>query len=180
MTCSGSAGTQPRWETKEGSPPALSDAGEALDLLVEAIEGAGFAPGEQMGLALDVAANEFSDENGYHFHPDAPPSPAEAMIELYAGWLDRFPALVSIEDGLAEDDWEGWTALTRTLGDRVQLVGDDLFVTQDSRLQRGIAGRSRERHPDQAQSGGHADRDGTGNPGRAPGGARSDVEPPVR
>ena len=122
-----------------GFAPALSDAGEALELLVEAIEGAGFAPGEQMGLALDVAANEFSDKHGYHFHPDAPPSPAEAMIELYAGWLDRFPALLSIEDGLAEDDWEGWTALTRILGDRVQLVGDDLFVTQESRLQRGIA-----------------------------------------
>ena len=61
------------------------------------------------------------------------------MIETYAGWLDRFPALLSIEDGLAEDDWEGWTALTAALGDRVQLVGDDLFVTQEDRLRRGIA-----------------------------------------
>ena len=121
-----------------GFAPALSDAGEALELVVAAIEGAGFQPGEQMGLALDVAATEFGDQNGYRFAPDKPPLPASAMIEIYAGWLDQFPALLSIEDGLGEDDWEGWSALTAALGDRVQLVGDDLFVTQEERLERGI------------------------------------------
>ena len=125
-----------------GFAPALCDAGEALELVTEAVESAGFAPGEQMGLALDVAATEFGDENGYRFPADGPARPASAMIETYAGWLDRFPALLSIEDGLAEDDWEGWTALTAALGDRVQLVGDDLFVTQEDRLRRGIAERA--------------------------------------
>lgn len=121
-----------------GFAPALSDAGEALQLVLEAVEKAGFEPGGQMGLALDVAATEFFDDDGYRFPADGPPLPASAMIETYAGWLDRFPALLSIEDGLAEDDWEGWTALTSALGDRVQLVGDDLFVTQEDRLRRGI------------------------------------------
>lgn len=125
-----------------GFAPALADAGEALELLVEAVESAGFVPGEQMGLALDVAATEFADENGYRFAPDDAAQPASAMIETYAAWLDRFPALLSIEDGLAEDDWEGWSELTATLGDRVQLVGDDLFVTQEDRLQRGIRERA--------------------------------------
>ena len=122
-----------------GFAPALADAGEALELLTEAVESAGFTPGEQMGLALDVAATEFGDQDGYRFPADGPARPAAAMIETYAAWLDRFPALLSIEDGLAEDDWEGWAALTAALGDRVQLVGDDLFVTQEDRLRRGIA-----------------------------------------
>ena len=121
-----------------GFAPALSEADEALQLLVEAIEVAGFVPGEHMGLALDVAASEFATENRYRFLPGSPPRPAEAMIEVYAGWLERFPALLSIEDGLAEDDWDGWRALTGALGERVQLVGDDLFVTQANRLERGI------------------------------------------
>ena len=121
-----------------GFAPALADAEEALALLTEAIEAAGFVPGETMGVALDVAATEFADGNRYRFSPNGPPQPAEAMIETYAGWVDRFPALLSIEDGLAEDDWAGWSALTRALGKRLQLVGDDLFVTQASRLDRGI------------------------------------------
>ena len=125
-----------------GFAPALTDGGEALELLTEAVESAGFVPGEQMGLALDVAATEFADENGYRFSADGAAQPASAMIETYAAWLDRFPALLSIEDGLAEDDWEGWAELTATLGDRVQLVGDDLFVTQEDRLQRGIRERA--------------------------------------
>ena len=121
-----------------GFAPALSDAGAALELLVEAIEAAGFQPGEDMGLALDVAASEFGNDHGYRYPADSAPRPAEAMIEIYAGWRERFPALVSIEDGLAEDDWDGWTALTRALGERIQLVGDDLFVTREERLERGV------------------------------------------
>lgn len=125
-----------------GFAPALAEADEALALLVEAIERAGFVPGETMGIALDVAASEFAGGDGYRFRPNGPPQPAAAMIETYAGWLDRFPALLSIEDGLDEDDWEGWSALTKALGARAQLVGDDLFVTQENRLERGIAERA--------------------------------------
>ena len=121
-----------------GFAPALADPVTALELLVEAVEGAGLEPGKQVGLALDVAASEFHEEGGYRFDPDGPPLPAEALIERYADWRARFPALVSIEDGLAEDDWEGWTALTQALGGEVQLVGDDLFVTNPKRLERGI------------------------------------------
>lgn len=121
-----------------GFAPALTETEAALGLLVEAMEVAGFHPGENMGLALDVAASEFWSEDGYRFRRDGEPLPAEAMIETYSGWLDRFPALLSIEDGLAEDDWEGWRALTAAHGKRVQLVGDDLFVTQASRLAQGI------------------------------------------
>lgn len=121
-----------------GFAPQLDDAATALGLLTEAVEAAGLVPGEQMGLALDVAASEFHGEGGYRFDPEGPPLPAEAMIEMYAGWCDRFPALLSIEDGLSEDDWEGWRELTQALGGRVQLVGDDLFVTQAERLRRGI------------------------------------------
>lgn len=121
-----------------GFAPALADPVAALELLVEAVEGAGLEPGKQAGLALDVAASEFHGEDGYRFDPDGPPLPAEALIERYAGWRERFPALVSIEDGLDEDDWEGWTALTKALGDDLQLVGDDLFVTNPKRLERGI------------------------------------------
>ncbi len=122
-----------------GFAPALGDAAEALTLLVEAAERAGFRPGEDLGLALDVAATEFQRAAGYHFpDPGGPPVPAEAMIETYAGWVERFPALRSIEDALGEDDWDGWRALTSELGDRIQLVGDDLFVTREDRLERGI------------------------------------------
>ena len=121
-----------------GFAPALARSEAALALLVEAIEAAGLRPGEDMGVALDVAASEFRSEEGYRFPEDGPPRPAAAMIEIYADWLERFPALVSIEDGLAEDDWDGWAALTKALGGRVQLVGDDLFVTQEARLERGI------------------------------------------
>lgn len=126
-----------------GFAPRLADAGEALRLVVEAAERAGFRPGEDLALALDVAATEFWSPEGYRFpRSDAPPAPAEAMIETYAGWIEAFPGLLSIEDALAEDDWAGWGALTAALGDRVQLVGDDLFVTREDRLERGIRERA--------------------------------------
>ncbi len=121
-----------------GFAPKLDEAETALELLLEAIGSAGLRPGEDMGIALDVAASEFWSEDGYRFPSGAGPRPAEAMIEIYCGWVERFPALFSIEDGLAEDDWAGWTALTEALGQRVQIVGDDLFVTREDRLGRGI------------------------------------------
>ena len=121
-----------------GFAPRLRDSEEALELLIEAIEEAGFHPGREVGLALDAAASEFASAGGYRLLPGSAPLPAAAMIETYCRWVERFPALRSIEDGLAEDDWEGWAALTAALGDRVQLVGDDLFVTHQDRLARGI------------------------------------------
>ncbi len=122
-----------------GFAPNLKSDEEAITVILEAIEAAKYTPGRQVALALDPAASELYDKNGtYTFKKSGAGSrDAQGMIELYAQWLERYP-IVSIEDGLAEDDWEGWAALTRALGDRVQLVGDDLFVTNTERLSRGI------------------------------------------
>ena len=106
--------------------------------MVEAIESAGYAPGREIAVALDVAASELYKGGTYSFKKSGGGSrDAAGMIELYGKWLDEYP-IVSIEDGLAENDWEGWAKLTAQLGDRVQLVGDDLFVTNTERLARGI------------------------------------------
>ncbi|MEO0828096.1 MAG: phosphopyruvate hydratase [Cyanobacteria bacterium J06642_9] len=118
-----------------GYAPNLGSNQEALDLLVSAIEKAGYKPGEQVALALDVAASEFYD-NGQYIYDGAPHSPAE-LIDYLDKLASAYP-IVSIEDGLHEDDWESWQKLTTQLGDRVQLVGDDLFVTNITRLQQGI------------------------------------------
>ena len=122
-----------------GFAPNLKNDEDALAALIEAIEGADYAPGKQVALALDPAASELFDKNGHYVFKKsgAGSLDAHAMIDLYARWLDQYP-IVSIEDGLAEDDWDGWAALTAALGDRVQLVGDDIFVTNTSRLARGI------------------------------------------
>jgi len=122
-----------------GFAPNLKNDEDALAALIEAIEGANYAPGKQVALALDPAASELFDKNGHYVFKKsgAGSLDAHAMIDLYARWLDQYP-IVSIEDGLAEDDWDGWAALTAALGDRVQLVGDDIFVTNTSRLARGI------------------------------------------
>jgi enolase len=107
---------------------------------VEAIEKAGYSPGTEIAIALDPAASEFHKAGSYTFKKSGGGTfDADGMIELYAGWLDKYP-IVSIEDGLAEDDWDGWAKLTAALGDRCQLVGDDLFVTSTERLARGIEG----------------------------------------
>ncbi|HEU4878896.1 MAG TPA: phosphopyruvate hydratase, partial [Gemmatimonadaceae bacterium] len=104
------------------------------------IESAGYAPGAEIAIALDPAASELFKAKKYTFKKSgAGTLTSEGMIELYAKWIEQYP-IVSIEDGLAEDDWEGWTKLTAALGDRVQLVGDDLFVTNTERLARGISG----------------------------------------
>jgi len=123
-----------------GFAPDLTNDEEALKVVIEAIEAAGFAPGREVALALDVAASEMYKDGAYTFKKSGGGTrDAQGMIELYAGWLENYP-IVSIEDGLAEDDWEGWAALTTQLGDRVQLVGDDVFVTNTERLSRGIEG----------------------------------------
>ncbi|HVW33352.1 MAG TPA: phosphopyruvate hydratase [Acidimicrobiia bacterium] len=120
-----------------GFAPNLESNEAALRLLVEAISAAGYTPGEEIALALDVASTEFYEDGVYALSGEGKTySPADFGAYL-AGLCDRYP-IVSIEDGMAEDDWEGWAALTASLGGRVQLVGDDLFVTNPRRLQRGI------------------------------------------
>jgi enolase len=121
-----------------GFAPSLDSSEDALGLILEAVSKAGYEPGKQIFLALDVAASEFFAKDGSKLYGyGGKQLSAEQMVDLYAGWADRYP-LVSIEDGLAEDDWEGWRILTERLDLRVQLVGDDLFVTQTARLMRGI------------------------------------------
>jgi enolase len=119
-----------------GFAPSLDANREALDLITEAIEKAGYRPGDDVALALDVAATEFFDDGSYRF--EGAQKSAEDLIVYYAELVDAYP-LVSIEDPLAEDDWDGWVAITAELGQRVQLVGDDLFVTNPERLTRGIS-----------------------------------------
>src|SRR5512138_135927 len=112
-----------------GFAPNVKSNEEAIETILEAINQAGYKAGEQIALALDVASSEFYDKGKYVFHKsDNSVRSAEQMVELYANWVNQYP-LISIEDGLAESDWAGWSLLTKELGDRLQLVGDDLFVT---------------------------------------------------
>jgi enolase len=121
-----------------GFAPDLADDEEAIRLVLEAIEAAKYRPGRDVAIAIDAAASELYTNGTYTFKKSgAGTRDAAGMVELYSRWVDEFP-IVSIEDGLAEDDWDGWTLLTRTLGERVQLVGDDIFVTNTERLARGI------------------------------------------
>jgi len=121
-----------------GFAPMLPSNEAALDVLMEAIRAAGYEPGKDLAIALDVAASELYDGSEYIFRKgDQSRRDAAGMVDLYAGWVDRYP-IVSIEDGLDEDDWAGWALLTERLGERCQLVGDDLFVTNVDRLGRGI------------------------------------------
>ncbi|MCE2484215.1 MAG: phosphopyruvate hydratase [Desulfurellaceae bacterium] len=121
-----------------GVAPDLRSDEQALDLLLDAIERAGYQPGRQIGLALDVAATELYQDGAYVFQKSGGSRRTAAqLVKRYQRWAERYP-LVSIEDGLAEDDWQGWQLLTQALGARLQLVGDDLFVTNPQRLARGI------------------------------------------
>ncbi|MDB4952454.1 MAG: enolase [Myxococcales bacterium] len=120
-----------------GFAPSLDSADEAMGIVLEAIGKAGYEPGKQIFLALDVAASEFYDKKTGVYDYEGKNRKAGEMIDLYASWAEKYP-LVSIEDGLAEDDWDGWKQLTDRLDGKVQLVGDDLFVTQTARLRRGI------------------------------------------
>ena len=121
-----------------GFAPSLASNEEALDVVGEAIRKAGYVPGRDILLALDPASTEFYDNGRYVFHKsDGSERTSEHLVDFWEDWTRRYP-IVSIEDGLAEDDWAGWEELTARLGDRVQLVGDDLFVTNTERLRRGI------------------------------------------
>ncbi|WP_337175196.1 phosphopyruvate hydratase [Paludisphaera sp.] len=123
-----------------GYGPRLGDDEQALKVVVGAMLACGLTPGVDGHIALDVASTHFHDPaTGTYKLSNVPrPMDAGAMVDMLAGWVDRYP-IISIEDGVAEDDWEGWKSLTARLGDRVQLIGDDLFVTQTARIERGIA-----------------------------------------
>jgi len=118
-----------------GFAPNLPHNSAALELIVEAITAAGLKPGTEIALALDVAASEFHQDGAYLF--EGQPKTTDEMIAIYEGWVNSFP-IVSIEDPLDEEDWEGWTKITQVLGEKIQIVGDDLFVTNVERLQKGI------------------------------------------
>jgi enolase len=120
-----------------GVAPSLPTNEAAMELLVEAIESAGYKPGTDAMIALDPASSEFYEDGKYVLAREGVSLTSQEMVDYYARWVDRYP-IVSIEDGLAEDDWEGWKLLTARLGDRIQLVGDDLFTTNTTRIERGI------------------------------------------
>ena len=120
-----------------GFAPDLKSNRDAMDLLISAIQAAGYRPGTDMAIALDPATSELYHDGAYHLEGEGKTLSSAQMVDLWAEWLEGYP-VVSIEDGLAEDDWEGWRLLTERLGGRTQLVGDDLFVTNTARLQEGI------------------------------------------
>src|SRR5678815_5781235 len=121
-----------------GFAPSLKSNVEAIEVVLEAIQQAGYTPGDDIAIALDPAASEFFKDGKYTFKKsDKSTKSSEDMARFWAKWVNDYP-IVSIEDGLAEDDWEGWKTLTDLVGKKVQLVGDDLFVTNTSRLQEGI------------------------------------------
>jgi enolase len=123
-----------------GFAPSLKSNSEAIELILEAIEAAGYKPGEQISIALDPAASEFYDKEKQKYvfkKSDKRELSSDEMVHFWDNWVRQYP-IVSIEDGLAEDDWAGWRAMTEKLGNKIQLVGDDLFVTNVKRLQRGI------------------------------------------
>jgi enolase len=120
-----------------GFAPALKTNAEAVELILRAIEAAGYKPGEQIALALDPASSGFYEDGSYHLRTEGRRVTAYEMVDMYDDWSKRFPILV-LEDGLAEDDWAGWKTLNNRLGGKIELVGDDLFVTNIARIERGI------------------------------------------
>jgi enolase len=124
-----------------GYAPSLGSNEDAIAAVVTAIERAGYRPGEQLAIALDPATTELHADGRYTLAREDRSLSAGELVDFWGDWVERYP-IVSLEDGLAEDDWEGWAQLTERLGDRVQIVGDDLLVTNTSRLERGIAERS--------------------------------------
>ncbi|MCR4409310.1 MAG: phosphopyruvate hydratase [Candidatus Saccharicenans sp.] len=121
-----------------GFAPALKKNSEALDLIVEAIEKAGYRPLDQVAIALDPAASGFYEDGLYNLRTEGRKVSSADMVEMYANWVEKYP-IISIEDGLAEDDWEGWKLLNQKLGSKIQLIGDDILVTNVERIKRGIA-----------------------------------------
>jgi enolase len=124
-----------------GFAPPLARNDDAATLAVQAIEAAGYRPGDDIALALDPATSELEADGRYVLAQEGRTLAPEELVDLWAGWVDRYP-IVSIEDGMAQDDWDGWRLQTERLGQRVQLVGDDLFVTNVERIRRGIDERS--------------------------------------
>ncbi|MDH4207943.1 MAG: phosphopyruvate hydratase [Anaerolineae bacterium] len=124
-----------------GFAPALKSNEEAIEVILEAIAAAGYEPGVDIFIALDPAASEFYEDGFYHLRKEEKRLKGEEMADFYLAWLERYP-IISIEDGLAEDDWDSWKLLTEEAGDHVQLVGDDLFVTNVDRLRTGIEERA--------------------------------------
>jgi len=122
-----------------GFAPMLKSNEEAIESVLEAITQAGYKPGTEIGICLDPASSEFYKNGKYVFKKsDNSERTSEQMVEFWSNWVRQYPAILSIEDGMAEDDWTGWKMLTDAIGDKVQLVGDDLFVTNSERLKRGI------------------------------------------
>jgi len=120
-----------------GFAPDLASNEAAIEMILKAIEAAGLKPGEDVKLALDVASTEIFEDGRYHLESEGKSLDVDGMVSLYREWCDKYP-IFSIEDGMAEDDWAGWKTLTQELGDKVQLVGDDVFVTNTTRFGRGI------------------------------------------
>ncbi len=121
-----------------GFAPALKTNAEAVELILQAIAAAGFRPGDDIAIALDPAASSFFEDGVYHLRTEKRKIDSAQMVALWAEWAGKYP-IISLEDGLAEDDWEGWKLLNREIGARVELVGDDLFVTNVKRIQQGIS-----------------------------------------
>jgi enolase len=124
-----------------GYAPSLDSNEAAIAVLLDAIRAAGYEPGEQIAIALDPAASELWSDGAYRLSREGRTLTSDEMVDFWTDWLQRYP-IVSIEDGLAEDDWDGWAKLTARLGDRIQIVGDDLLVTNTARLQRAIDERA--------------------------------------
>jgi len=124
-----------------GFAPSLSSNREALEVIVAAIDSAGYKPGVDVALGIDPAASEFYDSGKYVLAREGRTLNAHEMVDLYEQWINEYP-IITLEDGLVEDDWEGWALLNKRLGNRIQIVGDDIFVTNPSRLKRGIQERS--------------------------------------
>jgi enolase len=120
-----------------GFAPALRKNEDALVVIVKAIEAAGYKPGRQVAIALDPASSGFYEDGRYNLRTESRKVTAKEMVAMYADWVKRYPIVV-LEDGLAEDDWDGWKLLNRELGEKIELVGDDLFVTNVERIARGI------------------------------------------
>jgi enolase len=122
-----------------GFAPMLKSNEEAIESVLEAIAQAGYKPGEQIGICLDPASSEFFQDGKYVFKKsDKSQRTSEQMVQFWADWVKQYPAILSIEDGMSEEDWDGWALLTKTLGNKIQLVGDDIFVTNPSIFKRGI------------------------------------------
>ena len=121
-----------------GFSPALKRNSDAVELILKAIENAGYRPGEQIAIGLDPASSSFYEDGYYHLRTEGRQVSSAEMVEMYAEWIKKYPIIV-LEDGLAEDDWDGWKLLNEKLGNKIELVGDDLFVTNVSRIERGIA-----------------------------------------